>query len=83
MFCVAAAGDKTGEVEEGEEEEEEEVEDKIALAAHVDAGMATCKDRTGHDDRDAVGDGRRVEWEGEDMVVVGGGNGRTDRRRTR
>jgi hypothetical protein len=79
FFCVAAAADKTGDVEEEEEDkdEEEEVEDKIALAVHADAGMAVHKDGTEHDDRDAGGDGRRAEWKGEDMGG-GGSNGSDD-----
>ena len=72
-FRVAAAGDKTGDMEE----EEGEVEDKIALAVHADAGMAVHKDGTEHDDRDAGGDGRRAEWKGEDMGG-GGSNGSDD-----
>ena len=77
FFCVAAAADKTGDVEEEEEDKDEEVEDKIALAVHADAGMAVHKDGTEHDDRDAGGDGRRAEWKGEDMGG-GGSNGSDD-----
>ena len=76
-FRVAAAGDKTGDVEEEEGEEEGEVEDKIDLAVHADAGMAVHKDGTEHDDRDAGGNGRRAEWKGEDMGG-GGSNGSDD-----
>ena len=77
-FCVAAAGDKTGDVEEEEGEEEGEVEDKIDLAVHADAGMAVHKDGTEHDDRDAGGDSRRAEWKGEDIGSGGGSNGSDD-----
>ena len=76
FFCVAAAGDNTGDVEEGEEEEEEN--DKIALTVHADAGMAVHKDRTEHDNYDAGGNGRRVEWKGEDINGGGGSNGSDD-----
>ena len=80
FFCVAAAADKTGDVEEEEEDkdEEEEVEDKIALAVHADAGMAVHKDGTEHDDRDAGGNSRRAEWKGEDIGSGGGSNGSDD-----
>ena len=77
-FRVAAAGDKTGDVEEEEGEEEGEVEDKIDLAVHADAGMAVHKDGTEHDDRDAGGDSRRAEWKGEDIGSGGGSNGSDD-----
>ena len=77
-FRVAAAGDKTGDVEEEEGEEEGEVEDKIDLAVHADAGMAVHKDGTEHDDRDAGGDSGRAEWKGEDIGSGGGSNGSDD-----
>ena len=77
-FRVAAAGDKTGDVEEEEGEEEGEVEDKIDLAVHADAGMAVHKDGTEHDDSDAGGDSRRAEWKGEDIGSGGGSNGSDD-----
>ena len=77
-FRVAAAGDKTGDVEEEEGEEEGEVEDKIDLAVHADAGMAVHKDGTEHDNCDPGGDSGRAEWKGEDIGSGGGSNGSDD-----